>query len=220
MSKSQAVKIERANPVEEPAGPSDEGLPARRLGIQGGIGSFCDEAAMVFAKNHGIDDAEMAYLITTERVLEAVEKGDVDYGIFAMENAQGGVVIESVEALAHHACEIVEMFYVPISQNLLARRGVFLGDITEIHSHQQALRQCRDYLAEHFWTRPLVEEDDTAEAARRLREGKLPETAAVIAPRACADQYDLVVMEEDIHDLKNNLTLFIGVRKYAEVGNV
>ena len=185
------------------------------IGIQGAKGSFCDEAAGIFADNHGIKDRKVEYLITSERVLEAVDKGQTDYGIFAMENAQGGVVIESVEALAHHRCEIVEMFYIPISQNLLARRGVFIGDLTEIHSHQQALRQCRDYLSEHFWTRPLVEADDTAEAARRLKEGKLPKTAAVIAPLACADLYGLVILQEDIHDLKNNLTLFIGVKKFG-----
>jgi len=99
---------------------------------------------------------------------------------------------------------------------LLARRGVFLGDITEIHSHQQALRQCRNYLAEHFWTRPLIEQDDTAEAARRLKEGKISKTAGVIAPRFCAELYGLVVIAEDIHDLKNNLTLFLGIKKLGE----
>jgi prephenate dehydratase len=186
------------------------------IGIQGGRGSFSEEAAGIFARNHGLEEYRPEYLVTSEKVLAAVERQEVDYGIFAMENAQGGVVIESVEALAHHRCEIVEMFYIPISQCLLARRGVFLGDITEIHSHQQALRQCRDYLAEHFWTRPLVEADDTAEAARRLKEGELPKTAAVIAPRACADLYGLVVVAMDIHDLKNNLTLFIGVKPFEE----
>ena len=90
-----------------------------------------------------------------------------------MENAQGGVVIESVEALAEYRCRILEMYHIPVNQNLLARHGILVGDITDIHSHQQALRQCKDYLAEHFWTRPLVETDDTAEAARRLSEGKL-----------------------------------------------
>jgi len=186
----------------------------KTIGIQGGKGSFCDEVATLFAKNHGIDNIKVEYLISSDAVLEAIEKDQVDFGIFAMENAQGGVVIESVEALANHRCEIVEMFYIPISQTLLARRGVFVGDISEIHSHQQALRQCRDYLAEHFWTRPLIEEDDTAEAARRLKEGKLPKTAGVIAPKACADLYGLVIVQENIHDLKNNLTLFVGVKKH------
>lgn len=187
-----------------------------KIGIQGGKGSFSEGAARTFARNHGLDQVKLDYLINSENVLAAVESGAVDYGIFAMENAQGGVVIESVEALASHRCSIVEMFHVPISQCLLARRGVFLGDITEIHSHQQALRQCRNYLAENFWTRPLVEQDDTAESARRLKEGKLPKTAGVIAPLFCAELYGLVVLEEDIHDLKNNLTLFMGVKKFEE----
>ncbi|NQU26858.1 MAG: prephenate dehydratase [Candidatus Marinimicrobia bacterium] len=187
-----------------------------KIGIQGGRGSFSEEAAKVFIANHGLKQTTMDYLITSENVVAAVESGQVDFGIFAMENAQGGVVIESVEALAHHRCEIVEMFYVAISQSLLARRGVFLGDITEIHSHQQALRQCRNYLAEHFWTRPLIEQDDTAEAARRLKEGKISKTAGVIAPRFCAELYGLVVIAEDIHDLKNNLTLFLGIKKLGE----
>lgn len=186
------------------------------IGIQGGKRSFSEEATEIFVKNHGLKNVKMEYLITSEKVIEAVEKGEIDYGVFAMENAQGGVVIESVEALSHHRCEIVEMFYVEISQCLLARRGVFLGDITEIHSHQQALRQCRDYLAEHFWTRPLIEEDDTAESARRLKAGELPKTAAVIAHKSCADLYGLVVLKEDIHDLKNNLTLFIGVKQWSK----
>ncbi|MEE9165961.1 MAG: prephenate dehydratase domain-containing protein [Candidatus Neomarinimicrobiota bacterium] len=189
------------------------------IGIQGGKGSFCDGAATIFANNHGIEDVRMKYLVSSEAVLGAVENENVDFGIFAMENAQGGVVIESVEALAHHRCEIVEMFYIPISQNLLGKRGVFIGDITEIHSHQQALLQCRDYVAEHFWTRPLIEEDDTAEAARRLKEGKLPETAAVVAPKACADLYGLVLLQENIHDLKNNLTLFVGVKNFKQDQN-
>lgn len=188
----------------------------KTIGIQGGNGSFCHEAAVNFSKNHGIKKYKIEFLISSEKVLNAVENSKVDFGIFAMENAQGGVVLESVKALAHYKCEIVEMFYIPISQNLLARRGVFVGDVTEIHSHQQALRQCRDYLSEHFWTRPLIEEDDTAEAARRLKEGKLHKTAAVIAPKSCADLYGLVILQEDIHDLKNNLTLFIGIKKLED----
>lgn len=184
-----------------------------KIGIQGGKGSFSEDAAHEFAQNHGLEEAILKYLISSAAVLAAVENGAVDYGIFAMENAQGGVVIESVEALAKYRCHIVEMFYIPISQNLLGKPGMHVGDVTEIHSHQQALRQCKDYLSEHFWTRPLIEEKDTAEAARRLAEGKLPETAGVIANRSCADLYDLAILQEDIHDLKHNLTLFLGVSK-------
>ena len=105
------------------------------------------------------------------------------------------------------------MFYVEISQNLLAKDGVALGDIEEIHSHQQALKQCKDYLAEKFWSKKLVEEDDTAKAAQDLSEGKLSENVAVIASKFSAEKYGLNILEKDIHDLKRNLTLFLAVKK-------
>ena len=184
------------------------------IGIQGGKGSFSEDAANIFTKNHGLEKVEINYLISSEAVLSAVESGVTDYGIFAMENAQGGVVIESVKALAKYRCKIMEMFHISVDQNLLGLPGINIGDISEIHSHQQALRQCKDYLSEHFWTRPLIEEDDTAEAARRLSEGKLANTAVVIANKKCAQLYNLEIVEENIHDLKNNLTLFLGIRKF------
>lgn len=182
------------------------------IGVQGGRGSFSEEAAHIFADNNGLEPFEIEYLITSEEVLSAVENKSVKYGVFAIENARGGVVIESVKALAAHKCDIVEMFYVPISQNLLTKPGTLMGNIREIHSHPQALRQCKDFLAEHFWTRPLVEADDTAESARRLKEGKLPDSAAVIAAKSCAEIYGLEIIQEDIQDLKNNLTLFLGIK--------
>ena len=187
-----------------------------KIGIQGGKGSFSEEAAQTFAINHGIDNHEILYLISSKAVLKDVESGKVNYGILAMENAQGGVVIESVEAMAEYRCRILEMFHIPVSQNLLAKEDIYIGDITEIHSHQQALRQCKDYLAEHFWTRPLIEADDTAEAARRLSQGKLPNTTGVVGSKYCAELYGLNILEEDIHDLKHNLTLFLGVEKLKE----
>ena len=187
-----------------------------KIGIQGGKGSFSEEAAQVFAVNHGIDNHEILYLISSKAALTDVESGKVNFGILAMENAQGGVVIESVEAMAEYRCRILEMFHIPVSQNLLAKEDIHIGDITEIHSHQQALRQCKDYLAEHFWTRPLIEADDTAEAARRLSQGKLPNTAGVVGSKYCAELYGLNILEGDIHDLKHNLTLFLGVEKLKE----
>lgn len=184
-----------------------------RIGIQGNKGSFSEAAALEFVQRKQITEYEIAYLISSEPVLQAVETEEVDYGIIAIENKQGGVVIESVYALAHHRCDIIEMFSILVKQNLLALPDVRLDQIKSIHSHQQALRQCRNYLADHFWSCPLVEENDTADAARRLQSGELPNTAAVIANKSCADLYGLSILAEDIHDLKNNLTLFLGVKK-------
>jgi len=185
----------------------------KKIGIQGIEGSFSEEAAKSYCQKFGITDFELAYLVSSMNVLDGLTEKTIDTGIFAMENAQGGVVIESVEALAKNQCKIIDMFYVEISQNLLAKDNIALGDIEEIHSHEQALKQCKDYLAEKFWSKKLVEEDDTAKAAQDLAEGKLPDHVGVIASRNSAERYGLNILENDIHDLKKNLTLFLAVER-------
>lgn len=185
----------------------------KTIGIQGIEGSFSEEAAKSYCQKFGITDFELEYLISSMNVLDGLTKKTIDTGIFAMENAQGGVVIESVEALAKNQCKIIDMFYVEISQNLLAKDNIALGDIEEIHSHEQALKQCKDYLAEKFWSKKLVEQDDTAKAAQDLAEGKLPDHVGVIASRNSAERYGLNILENDIHDLKKNLTLFLAVER-------
>ena len=185
----------------------------KKIGIQGIEGSFSEEAAQSYCNKFNVQEFELDYLVSSMNVLNSLTSETIDIGIFAMENAQGGVVIESVEALAKNQCKIIDMFYVEISQNLLAKDNIALGDIEEIHSHEQALKQCKDYLAEKFWSKKLVEEDDTAKAAQDLAEGKLPDHVGVIASRNSAEKYGLNILENDIHDLKKNLTLFLAVER-------
>ena len=93
-----------------------------QIGIQGAEGSFSEQAAKKFVENQKIKKYSIKYLISSDGVLNAVQNEKVDYGIFAMENAQGGVVLESVEALCKYTCKIVEMFHIPIKQNLLGKK--------------------------------------------------------------------------------------------------
>ena len=183
------------------------------VGIQGLEGSFSEQAAKFYCNKFDIQDFELAYLVSSMNVLNGLNSNEIDVGIFAMENAQGGVVIESVKALAENNCKIIDMFYVEISQNLMAKDSISLGEIEEIHSHEQALKQCKDYLAEKFWSKKLVETDDTAKSAQDLASGKLGDNVAVIASKQSAEKYGLNIVDHDIHDLKKNLTLFLAVER-------
>ena len=185
----------------------------KKVGIQGLEGSFSEQAAKFYCNKFDIQDFELAYLISSMNVLNGLNSNEIDVGIFAMENAQGGVVIESVKALAENNCKIIDMFYVEISQNLMAKDSISLGEIEEIHSHEQALKQCKDYLAEKFWSKKLVETDDTAKSAQDLASGKLGDNVAVIASKQSAEKYGLNIVDHDIHDLKKNLTLFLAVER-------
>ena len=185
----------------------------KKVGIQGLEGSFSEQAAKFYCNKFDIQDFELVYLVSSMNVLNGLNKNEIDVGIFAMENAQGGVVIESVKALAENNCKIIDMFYVEISQNLMAKNSISLGEIEEIHSHEQALKQCKDYLAEKFWSKKLVETDDTAKSAQDLASGKLGDNVAVIASKQSAEKYGLNIVDHDIHDLKKNLTLFLAVER-------
>ncbi|OGT65509.1 MAG: prephenate dehydratase [Gammaproteobacteria bacterium RIFCSPHIGHO2_12_FULL_45_9] len=183
-----------------------------KIGIQGTRGSFSEVAAHTFAEKHAITPYEPVFLLSSENVLAAVEAKTVDYGIVAIENSQGGVVIETIFALAKHRCHIVDMFQIPISQTLLAHPAVKRTQLTAIHSHEQALRQCREFLRKAFPDLPLVEEIDTAEAGRRLMAGELPQTAGIIGNALCAEIYGLQILQRNIQDLETNLTLFLGIK--------
>ena len=91
--------------------------------------------------------------------------------------------------------------------------GKNTGDIQQISSHPQALKQCRMYLKRKWGKVELVEWQDTAKAAKDLKEGELPENSAVIAPKQSAELYGLEVLEEGIQDLKFNFTTFLAVSK-------
>ena len=182
----------------------------RRVGVMGIRGSFSEEAALEYASDNGLGDIEIVELLSTEGVLRAVERREVDLGVFALENSNGGVVYESVYAMAAHRFKVVDLFEIDVNQTLLGHPSLPGRDaIDRIASHQQALRQCRMWLRHNFPTTLTTEEPDTAEAARMLGAGELPPGTAVIASERCAELYGLNVLERRIQDLKFNFTTFV-----------
>lgn len=56
------------------------------IGIQGGRGSFNEEAALTHLPQIITADYELRYLYTTPNVFEALDKGEIDRGQFAIFN--------------------------------------------------------------------------------------------------------------------------------------
>lgn len=186
-----------------------------RIGISGAKGSFSEEAARLYRAKFLVSNEEndLAYLTVAEEVLQALENGDVELGIFAIENSNGGVVTEYLPAIGRHRFEIEKIFEMDVHHHLLVRPGTKAADIATIASQGQALKQCRMYLKRSWPAVELQEYIDTATAARDLHEEKLdPATTAVIAPAICAELYDLETLESSIQDLKFNFTTFIAAK--------
>lgn len=184
-----------------------------KIGVSGNKGSFSEEAANYYCHKEGIKDYELSYLVGMENTLRDVNDGKVDLGIFPIENSNGGVVYEAVHAMSKYNFTIEKFFEIDVKHYLLVKPGVTANKISKIVSHPQALKQCRMYLQRKWEGIELEEYVDTASAAKALSEGELPEDCAVIAPKICAELYDLEILEEEIQDLKFNFTTFLAVTK-------
>lgn len=190
------------------------------IGIQGGKGSFNEEACRFYSAQHTdeIPRYRRVYLYTAENVLGALHRGEVDFGVFAIQNARGGAVMETIQALSRFSCEILETFAIVISHCLLIHPEANFEEVNTVISHPQALAQCAGTLAEKYahLKQTSGEGDliDQAHCAEYLAWGKLPRTTAVLAPRVCAELYGLVIYEEGLQDLGDaNLTTFAWARR-------
>lgn len=183
-----------------------------KVGVMGAVGSFSEQAGEKYLTDSG-QVGEIVPLISAEAVLAALEAGEIDRGVFPIENSNGGIVIEAVHAMAKHQFVIENMFELDVHHMLLVKPGVTATSIDTICSHDQALKQCRMY-TKRVWPEAQIKPyKDTAAAAADLASGELPETTAVIASKRAGQIYGLEVLEASIQDLKFNYTTFVVAKK-------
>jgi prephenate dehydrogenase len=187
------------------------------IGIQGGAGSFNEEAIQYYLKRNSIENAKIEYLHTSDRVLNELHEGSIDQGLFAIHNSIGGVVTESIQSMAKHKFEIIEEFAIKISHALMIREDALLKEITTIMTHPQVLAQCKSTLAKKYshleFTSGEGELIDHALVAKQLSEKKLPKHIATMGSRVLAELYGLTIVEENLQDLQENYTSFLLVKR-------
>lgn len=186
------------------------------IGIQGGQGSFNEEACRFYCEKNNIKNYSIKYLYTSENVLKALSKKQIDSGQFAIQNSIGGVVRETIEALSKYNCKIIQEFQIIINHCLLVKPGVKIEEIKTIMSHPQALAQCRSTLAREYPDKKLISGKgnlvDQATAAKFLSIGRVGKSTAVLASKVCGFLYSLQVVKEGLQDRKDNFTTFLFVK--------
>jgi len=187
------------------------------FGIQGGKGSFNEEAIQYYLQKKGIKKYRIKYLYTTEHVLRALYRGDIDRGQFAIHNSVGGIVGESVEAMANYKFKIIEEFAIKISHALMIRKDAKFSEVTSIMTHPQVLAQCKSTLANKYPDLKQTSGEkgliDHSMVARYLSEKKLPKHIATMGSRVLAKLYDLQIIEDNLQDAKENYTSFLQVAR-------
>ncbi|MBI2085747.1 prephenate dehydrogenase/arogenate dehydrogenase family protein [Candidatus Daviesbacteria bacterium] len=183
------------------------------FGIQGGQGSFNEEAIQYYLKKENIKKYKIKYLYTSENVLNALHKGDIDQGLFAIHNSVGGIVEESIQAMAKYKFKILEEFAIKISHALMIRRDAKFYDITTIMTHPQVLAQCKSTLIKKYpslqKTSGEKELVDHSMVAKYLSANKLPKNIATMGSKILAKIYNLQIVEDNLQDAKENYTSFL-----------
>ncbi|HSH31523.1 MAG TPA: prephenate dehydratase domain-containing protein [Candidatus Saccharimonadales bacterium] len=178
------------------------------IAISGIKGSFSEEAAGKFLQDQHLD-GQIIYATTADTTFKTVLDGRAEYGLVPLENSNGGIVYETVYAMAKYTFTIKAIFEIDVQQNLIVRPGTRREDVRQIVSHQQALAQCRFYLKRGWQGVDMIEYADTALAAKDLADGNLEGNTAVIASKAAAKLFELEILEPSIQDLKFNFTAFL-----------
>ncbi len=154
---------------------------------------------------------------TIEDIFHAVDSDEADVGITPVENSLDGMVAETLDQFVDANLTIFGEVYARVRHCLLSKERD-LSAVATVHSHPQALGQCRKWLRMNLPTASLIPESSTAEAARRIV--AIPHAAAIAHEQAAA-HFGLSILAEDIQDNPSNATRFllIGKRESAPTGS-
>jgi len=181
------------------------------VGYLGPPGTFGEQVALRYLQQSNVD-ATLRPLDSHVEVVRAVDSGDVAYGVVAVENALGGAVPETLDAiLASANVSLCAELTLPVEHNLIATPGMKTQDVTVVMSHPSALAQCRGYLERALPDARLEAALSTAGAVERAVANR---GYAGIGSRRAAEVYGGVILAESIQDENQDETRFVVLARH------
>ncbi|MEM8586916.1 MAG: prephenate dehydratase [Pseudomonadota bacterium] len=176
-------------------------MTADRIAFQGWPGANSDMACRaVFPARMTLPCASF------EETIAVVHNGKADLAMIPIENSVAGRVADIHHLMPKSGLHIIGEHFQPVRHQLVAVKGATIDDITVVHSHVQALGQCRKKIRD-LGVEARVHAD-TAGAAKMISELG-DKSQAAIASTLAADIYDLDILKTDIEDAQHNTTRFL-----------
>ena len=180
------------------------------IAIQGIEGSFHHQVA----REYFGEQVQVSMCSSFRELAEQVAQHSVTKAVMAIENSTAGSILPNYAYVDEYELEVVGEHYIPVKMNLMALPGETLESITEVYSHPIALLQCKNFFKQYPHIK-LIEDNDTAEAAKRIAEQGLKNTAA-IASTTAAEIFKLNFLAQNIHSEQTNTTRFLIISKKGE----
>ncbi|KDR85090.1 hypothetical protein GALMADRAFT_233707 [Galerina marginata CBS 339.88] len=174
-----------------------------KIAVLGPLGTYTHEAAFQkFGQETEYDERN-----SIADVFRALSP-EVPLGVVPQENSIFGIVIETYDILRSPTANFIRgEITLKVEHCLLVRKGVKLNQIQRVMSHEQALGQCRDFIAEKLPSASAVKTPSTAAAAKALLDS--PPDCAAICSSICATLFEgLEVLFIGIQNDQSNFTRF------------
>ena len=173
-----------------------------RIAHLGPRGTWTEAAALAFDR-----DAELLPLPSVAAAAAAVEQGEADVAVCALENSIQGSVHETVDLLLREqtTLKIRGEIVIGIRHALVAAAGVDLAEAPVVYSHPQALAQCRGRLAE---LAPKAQPVAALSTAGAIESAVAEPGALAVGNELAAAIYGAIIYAEDIADAPGNQTRF------------
>ncbi len=184
----------------------------KTVAFQGIEGAYSELAGRKFFAATA-DHTSFAGHASFERVVEAVEDGEAEYGVLPVENTTAGSINDVYDLLSCAQVSIVGEEVLRVEHCLAAVADVPLTSLRRVLSHPQALAQCMKFLGKlpNCEPQPYT---DTAMAMRLVKEQGDPAWAAIASEEA-ARRYGLTVLQRNIEDQPHNFTRFVVIARQA-----
>jgi prephenate dehydratase len=184
-----------------------------RVAIQGIAASFHEVAA----QHYFHEPIETVECLSFHELCEGLKSDRADYAVMAIENSIAGSILPNYFLLQEYHFRIIGELYIPIHMHLMALPGTKLQDIKSIESHPMAIRQCTEYIhslsaRQNGKSIEIKESDDTALSAKKIKELKLKNTAA-LANEQAAKKFGLKILDRRVETHKKNFTRFLILAK-------
>ncbi len=153
---------------------------------------------------------ELVAISTIPKIIEILNSNSSFCAVLPVENSIEGIVRPTIDNLFLTDSKIQAEIDIKIEHCLVSKGQK--ENIKNILSHPQALAQCSKYITSNFDENiNLIETSSTAFSAQLLEEKD--ETFSAIVSRALAHELNYNIIDENIGDIKENITRFVLVSK-------